>query len=317
MKIIHHTQTLSSTRQYAETIHTQVSQTMDFQGLLSQAQGPSTVPEADPAASLQDELAQELARIRQMLEEIILEMTQAFQAGESRVAGRQAPSLPSLAVEVSRKVTQTQTTTESTRFAAHGVVHTADGRQLDFALEMGMDYSFTRTTHTSQTMEYVFLDPLVIHSKARAPELDATTFTFDMDLDGNTEELQSPRAGSGFLALDRNQDGKINDGGELFGPATGHGFAELATHDLDGNQWIDENDPIFNELLIWNPSTDPDQPLTRLKDAGIGAISLAAVDTPFDLRDNQGNIQARIKRSSVALEENGGVRPVQEMDYIV
>lgn len=53
------------------------------------------------------------------------------------------------------------------------------------------------------------------------------------------------------MALDVNYDGIINDGRELFGPRTGNGFLELAEFDIDGNNWIDENDPIFEKLRIW------------------------------------------------------------------
>jgi hypothetical protein len=46
------------------------------------------------------------------------------------------------------------------------------------------------------------------------------------------------------------KDGRVNDGRELFGPITGDGFAELAAYDDDGNNWIDENDGIYDNLSI-------------------------------------------------------------------
>jgi hypothetical protein len=48
----------------------------------------------------------------------------------------------------------------------------------------------------------------------------------------------SPR--SGLLVIDKNLDGKVNDGSELFGPSTGDGFEKLARYDEDRNGWIDE-----------------------------------------------------------------------------
>jgi hypothetical protein len=42
--------------------------------------------------------------------------------------------------------------------------------------------------------------------------------------------------------------GRIDSGSELFGPATGSGFGELAALDGDGNGWIDENDDAFARL---------------------------------------------------------------------
>ena len=42
--------------------------------------------------------------------------------------------------------------------------------------------------------------------------------------------------GNAFLSLDKNSDGIINDGSELFGAASGNGFADLAKYDEDGNE---------------------------------------------------------------------------------
>ena len=69
-----------------------------------------------------------------------------------------------------------------------------------------------------------------------------TNFSFDLDSDGVKEDIPMIRPGSGFLALDLNKDGIINNGNELFGPHTGDGFVELSSYDKDTNNWIDEND---------------------------------------------------------------------------
>ena len=82
------------------------------------------------------------------------------------------------------------------------------------------------------------------------PELSDQTFYFDLDADGEEEEI-SMLKGSGYLALDKNEDGIINDGSELFGTGNGDGFADLARYDEDGNGWIDENDSIWSKLKIW------------------------------------------------------------------
>ena len=54
-----------------------------------------------------------------------------------------------------------------------------------------------------------------------------------------------------FLALDRNRNNKIDNGGELFGDQQGaaNGYAELAKFDDDRNGVIDSNDKIFDQLL--------------------------------------------------------------------
>lgn len=66
-----------------------------------------------------------------------------------------------------------------------------------------------------------------------AASLTERDFAFDIDLDGHADQIAFVGTGSGFLALDRNGDGEINDGSELFGPESGDGFAELAAYDLN------------------------------------------------------------------------------------
>lgn len=61
-----------------------------------------------------------------------------------------------------------------------------------------------------------------------------------------------------FLALDRNGDGRITNGKELFGSVTEqpvseepNGFLALAIFDENKDRWIDGNDPIYRRLLLW------------------------------------------------------------------
>ena len=49
---------------------------------------------------------------------------------------------------------------------------------------------------------------------------------FDVDSDGQADKGVDAAAGSGFLALDKNSDGKVNNGSELFGAQSGNGFAD-------------------------------------------------------------------------------------------
>ena len=62
------------------------------------------------------------------------------------------------------------------------------------------------------------------------------------------DEINKLAAGQGFLALDKNEDGEINDGGELFGTRSGDGFGELAVFDEDCNGWIDEKKIVLENL---------------------------------------------------------------------
>lgn len=57
-----------------------------------------------------------------------------------------------------------------------------------------------------------------------------------------------------FLALDKNKDGKINDGSELFGDWDGdkNGFEALKKLDLNKDGKIDKKDSIYSKLILWN-----------------------------------------------------------------
>lgn len=103
------------------------------------------------------------------------------------------------------------------------------------------------------------------------------TFFFDIDCDGVEDEISKLISGSGFLALDQNGDGIINDGSELFGTQSGNGFADLAKFDSDGNGFIDENDEIFDRLKIWCMDENGQPHLYSLKEKG---VEQSALHTP-------------------------------------
>jgi len=59
-------------------------------------------------------------------------------------------------------------------------------------------------------------DPLVLSFDGQMPTLSTKTFSFDIDSDGKSDQISQLNAGNGFLALDRNNNKKIDDGSELF-----------------------------------------------------------------------------------------------------
>ena len=122
-------------------------------------------------------------------------------------------------------------------------------------------------------------------------------------------------AGRGFLAFDKNADGVINDGGELFGPSTGDGFAELTRYDSDGNQWIDENDPVFDRLGVMTV-TDGQIGLQKLGHLGIGAISVGNLATDFDVRDSDNTRRGRVSATGLFLREDGTPGTIQHLDIV-
>ena len=195
---------------------------------------------------------------------------------------------------------------ESTTFASSGMVKTQDGRSIDFNIEVSMSRAFTSQINTLTTQNYIKTDPLVINLDTDIGSVTDQKFLFDLDSDGDEEEISFAGKGSGFLALDRNGDGRIGDGSELFGTKSGDGFKDLAAFDEDGNGWIDENDSIYSKLKVWTKDEDGNDYLINLKDADVGAIYLDNADTQFSLKDGNNRLNGEIKKTGIYLHESTG-----------
>ncbi len=201
-------------------------------------------------------------------------------------------------------------------FRAAGNVTTEDGRSIDFNLDIAMSSSFSHYYREEFTGITAMCDPLVLNFTGDVADLTDTKFFFDLDCDGTEDEISTLASGNGFLALDENGDGIINDGSELFGTKTGDGFGDLARFDSDGNGWIDENDDIYDRLKIWVKDAQGNDTLYSLKDKNVGAIYLGNADTSFGLRSNiTGNLNGAIRKTGVFLYEDGtGVGAISHLD---
>ncbi|MDD6573137.1 MAG: hypothetical protein PUF12_12200 [Thermoflexaceae bacterium] len=205
---------------------------------------------------------------------------------------------------------------ETTSFSSTGTAITADGRTLEFNVSFTMSRAFKEEYHSSAFTQYeqVLTDPLVINLDSSPVSVSDQTFFFDIDCDGKEDEISSLGAGNGFLAYDKNNDGIINDGSELFGTRSGNGFYDLSQYDEDGNGWIDEADAIFEHLKIWTKDEDGNDRLISLKDADVGAIYLGNTRTPFSMTDPNNNLDAVIRSTGIFLRESGGSGTISQID---
>lgn len=204
---------------------------------------------------------------------------------------------------------------EETAFSTEGTVVTADGRELSFNLSLSMSRSFEQQYMASHEIMQEMCDPLVINLDTDIASVSDQKFLFDLDADGELDEISNLDAGSGYLALDLNGDGKINDGSELFGTKSGDGFRDLAKYDSDKNGWIDEADDIWSKLLIYSQGDDGKQQMYGLSEKGVGAIYLGNVDTDYSLNSAATNrVNAAIRKTGIFLYENGTVGTVQHLD---
>ena len=212
---------------------------------------------------------------------------------------------------------------EDTSFSTVGTVRTKDGREINFNVNVNMSRRCEEYYREELNVaQFALYDPLVINLDTDVAGLSDQTFYFDLDADGEKEEI-SMLKGSGYLALDKNGDGVINDGSELFGTKNGDGFADLARYDEDGNGWIDENDSIWSKLKIWCKDENGNDVLYKLSDKGVGAICLKNVSTDFtmqgDRKAQDGTMNANatnavIRKTGIFLYENGNIGTVQHVD---
>lgn len=205
---------------------------------------------------------------------------------------------------------------ESMDFSAKGLVRTSDGREIQFDLSIQMERSFCEENHVQVRAGDALVDPLVINFDGQAVQLANRNFQFDLNADGQKEQIAMVKAGSAFLALDKDQDGVINDGKELFGPTTGHGFNELAAYDQDHNNWIDDNDPIFSQLRLWSQDAEGQMQLSTLKEKQVGAIYLQNTSTPFVLKDANQQTTGEVATSGVCIFESGTVGAIQQVNLV-
>lgn len=146
---------------------------------------------------------------------------------------------------------------------------------------------------------------------------------FDSGGDGYLDRMAWPDAtyGNGWLVYDRNHNGIIDSGIEMFGnfteqppAAEPNGFLALAVYDStenggNGDGKIDNSDAIWPSLRIWqdadvNGVTDPGE-LKSLTSLGITSISLSYItQQTYDLYGNQFRY-----RASVTVASGSTVRP--------
>lgn len=250
------------------------------------------------------------------------ELTQAASQAAALSQPQTTPQQPVAPMGFGLEYDAQQTTLEAElmSFSTKGVVRTTDGKQVDFSLEFTMQRVVATEQTTSIRMGDAVLkqqDPLVINFGGTAAQLTDTKFSFDINSDGTAEQISFVGPNSGFIALDKNGDGTINDGSELFGTVSGNGFQDLAAYDQDKNGWIDDNDPVFRQLKAWTRDAHGNESLTGLKISGVGALYLGAVSTEFDIKTGVNESLGTLRASSIYLKEDGSVGTLQDVDLTV
>ncbi|MBL0708427.1 MAG: hypothetical protein JJW00_05205 [Sulfurimonas sp.] len=192
----------------------------------------------------------------------------------------------------------------------------ANGAEIELSLNVFLSRSFIQNTSITTGSLNQLKDPLVLNLNGSLPSLSTNTFSFDIDSDGKKDQISMLSDASVYLALDKNENGIIDNGLELFGTKSGDGFADLKKYDEDANGWIDENDAIFDKLQVWQKS-DTKSKLIGLGEVGIGAIFLGSTQTPFSLKSETNELLGEMKKSGFFLYENGLAGVLSQVDLVV
>lgn len=203
---------------------------------------------------------------------------------------------------------------ESVSFNAQAIINTLDGESLEIDFSISQSRSYSVQNNFNLRIGEAFKDPLILNFDASAAELSEQTFEFDLSLDGLNDAVPILSNNSAYLALDKNNDGEINDGNELFGPKTGNGFNELAQYDDDNNRWIDESDAVYSKLRLWNKS-EASEVIFSLQDKDVGAIYLGNIATPFTLTNHSNEATlGQARTSGIYLTNSSQARLIQQID---
>ena len=157
--------------------------------------------------------------------------------------------------------------------------------------------------------------------------------TFDLRPGGPPEKVTwtAPNSGDAFLFLDRNGNGIVDDGGELFGNSTpllgggtaSNGYIALAEFDLltlggNSNGTVDAGDALFPYLGVWvdvnhNGMSESGE-LRSLSDAGV--IALGNIYHHSGHRDSHGNL-LRFRGKVWIVNAQGQRQVVQSWDVFL
>jgi hypothetical protein len=155
------------------------------------------------------------------------------------------------------------------------------------AADAGRDNSETAGRWAAQA-EVVNKDPLILDLN-RDGKIDTSgTRFFDLDSNGTKEVVSWASGGDGLLVIDKNGNGKIDGGTEVFGDryvmsdgrVAKSGFEALSDIDSNGDGVVNADDEGFSNLRLWvdlnGDGAYADGELVSLKTAGVESISLGS-----------------------------------------
>ena len=127
-------------------------------------------------------------------------------------------------------------------------------------------------------------DPIVLDLNGDGVDLSATT-AFDIDADGDLDQIGWTGPDDGVLVVDLDSSGAIEDGSELFsevfnGGSYANSLEALRSLDSNGDGVIDAQDAAYNDILVWQDANSDGVSqageLQTLAERGIVSLDLDA-----------------------------------------
>jgi predicted secreted protein len=169
-------------------------------------------------------------------------------------------------------------------------METADIAALSTSQVMVLTSSQVAALTTSQITHLSLASPLVLDLNGDGISTQSVSKGVAFDVFGTGQQVNTGwvTGGDGLLVMDRNHDGFVNGGGELFGVGTrlasgdraSDGYAALSELDSNADGTLSAGDADFDELMVWVDS-DSDgvsqgSELKSLTDLGISSLNLQA-----------------------------------------
>jgi len=181
-------------------------------------------------------------------------------------------------------------------------------------MRFGGDYDFLSCTCLG--CDYCGGSPIVIDIAGDGIALTGPSDGVDFDLNGNGTRDRlgwtRPNSDDAWLALDRDGNGTIDRGAELFGDFTNqppsankNGFLALAEFDTNRDRVIDERDTVFESLRLWqdrnhNGISEPDE-LHTLVELNVKTLELDFKESKrVDEFGNEFKYRAKVKDAASA-----------------
>ena len=212
-------------------------------------------------------------------------------ASAAPAAAAQPQSTPTFVIEFDMQSSSTTTTTLA-QLSDQGMQVQTTTVSSSSAIHVRIEFSSGAQQPTQQS------DPLVIDLAGNGINLTSAPngVHFDINGDGKSERTAFVQGDDAFLVYDRNGNGRIDGGRELFGDQNGarNGFEELRRYDDNADGIIDKKDSIFQSLRLLNDMNSDGMvagtEISTLDESGIASISLQTAQRSQD--DGKGNTLA-------------------------